>query len=178
MQYKEKMIPLEQKTWSEFSISQLFNVYTGRDIIISKLEKGIYPVVSHTIENNGINFFTKNLENRRLFKHDNTISLADRGNFHSFVQPHNFYIGTRVKALEYTADNLNKDVLMFISQMINKQKVRFSYGFNATDKVENLKIMLPVTIEGKPDYDYMKKYILIQEIKEIYKALQYLHTSY
>lgn len=38
------------------------------------------------------------------------------------------------------------------------------YKFNAT-RMKRQKIMLPVTSQGHPDYDYMKRYMQIEEIK-------------
>ena len=35
------------------------------------------------------------------------------------------------------------------------------------------KIMLPVNEDGIPDYDYMRQYIQIEEIKQSFKILDY-----
>ncbi len=35
------------------------------------------------------------------------------------------------------------------------------------------KIMLPVKEDGIPDYDYMRQYIQIEEIKQSFKILDY-----
>jgi hypothetical protein len=34
--------------------------------------------------------------------------------------------------------------------------------------------MLPVNSTGKVDYDFMRKYMVVQEIKELYKVIKYL----
>ena len=44
-------------------------------------------------------FFAAPILNRKLFDAKLSISIADRGKFWAFVQPLDFYIGTRVKAL-------------------------------------------------------------------------------
>lgn len=149
---------LSSKKWKEFIIDEIFNVYTGTDLIISKIKTGEIPVVSHTANNNGIACWTKEIPNRTLFSYKTTISLADRGNFVAYVQPHDFYIGTRVKALEFKKP-VPYEAMFFIAQQINKQSVKFSYGYNACDNINRMKIMLPINEKEEPDFLLMESYI-------------------
>ncbi len=65
--YENKLLKLAfelldlEVEWKEFKIKYIFEVYTGRDIIISKLKEGKYPVVTHSLENNGIQFFSSKI---------------------------------------------------------------------------------------------------------------------
>ena len=163
---------LEQKTWKAFAIGDLFDSYTGTDLIISKITEGEIPVISHAATNNGIACYSAVIERRPIFSHNNTISLADRGNFKAFVQKTDFYIGTRVKAL-VSKNVLSKEVLVFIANSIDKQAVKFSYGYNATDNIDKLHIMLPTTDEGSPDYEYMEQYIKAVMFGKYKKYLEY-----
>lgn len=159
-------------TWADIKIKQVFDVFTGRDLIISSLNAGEFNVVSHSKENNGVCCTTQEVHERQLFRCIETISLADRGNFYATVQLSDFYIATRVKALKAKFSNSNKYKLIFLATIINNQEFRFSYGRNCCDDLENLIIKLPVysdkngnaivDLEGmpSPDYDYMEKYIL------------------
>ncbi|MDI9357936.1 MAG: hypothetical protein QM528_03185 [Phycisphaerales bacterium] len=154
-----KEVPLlDEKEWKSFSLDYFFNVYTGGDLIIQKVKDGNFPVISHSKENNGIAVYSKLISGRRLFNSSSTISLADRGNFWTTTQPLDFYIGTRVKALEFRV-NPNKFILKFFCVMINKQNIKFSYGNNATSKTDKINILLPIGKNGDPDYDYMENYI-------------------
>ncbi len=36
------------------------------------------------------------------------------------------------------------------------------------------KIVLPINTKGKVDYDFMKKYMIIQEVKEMYEVINYI----
>ena len=38
--------------------------------------------------------------------------------------------------------------------------------------------MLPVTNQGQPDYDYMKQFIQIEEIRQSYELVKYYKESY
>ncbi len=153
------------ENWCFFDIEKIFNIYTGGDLILSRTELGEYPVISHTYKNNGISKRVSKIENRKLFDCRRTISLADRGTFKAFVQPEDFYIGTRVKALElkdkYRA-YFDKKVLMYLAVIINMESYRFCYGRNACDRINYLKIKLPAILDGNekiPDYNLMREYI-------------------
>ena len=53
------------------------------------------------------------------------------------------YFGAIKPALEL-AKNSNTEAMFFIAQQINKQSVKFSYGYNACDNINRMKIMLPI----------------------------------
>lgn len=163
--------------WKEFQIGKFFNIYTGGDVIISKLKGGNIPVISHSISNNGVSIYTQPIKGKKLFNCNKTISLADRGNFYAYVQKVDFYIGTRVKALEIKKeyeDVCNKYVLMFICPLINAQSVKFSYGNNCCDSTETLKILLPVDEANNPDWGFMESYIKRVEKEKKEEYISYL----
>lgn len=162
---------IEEKEWDVFELGNLFNIYTGGDLIISKIQKGHIAVISHSIENNGIAIYSKEIENRKLFDYKNTLSLADRGNFYAFTQLQNFYIGTRVKALE-AKFRTNPFILKYLSATINKQSIRFSYGNNATSGTDKIRIMLPINNQNEPDYDYMENYMKQLEYNKLNEYLR------
>ncbi|WP_434798285.1 restriction endonuclease subunit S [Terrisporobacter vanillatitrophus] len=170
-------IDLDINSWSNFILEDIFEIYTGRDLIYYELIPGEHNVIGNGKSNNGITCTTIDLSNYdkyksyKLFSHKNTISLADRGNFFATVQSSDFYIGTRVKALilrekkyqEYLW-KLDKNInfLKFIAVVINIEFFRFSYGRVAGDRLGKLKIKLPYIIEDGekiPDFEYMDKYI-------------------
>lgn len=63
---------------------------------------------------------------------------------------------------------------MFLVQSIKSQKEKYGYGYKmGTARWKRQKIMLPADDTGKPDYAYMKKYMQIEKIKEIYDVLNY-----
>lgn len=168
-------MPLDLNNWREFKIGELFTTYTGDDLILGNIEIGNIPVVTHSSVNNGVASFTDTIPGRKLFDFRKTISLADRGTFFASIQNENFYIGTRVKALESKYDLISREALMFIAVIINLEQFRFSYGRNCTGSLDNLVIKLPAQIENNnfkidknrtfskdgfiPDWEYMTIYI-------------------
>lgn len=155
---------LANKEFMNFSIDSLFDIDTGRDIIIGRVENGDVPLISHQHDNNGISKRIKQLSHRKLFDHKKTIALADRGVFYATTQAEDFHIGTRVKALTFKYGTQKENIRLFFVASINKLQVLFTdYLVNATDKLPSLKLQLPVTSSGEIDYHFMEVYIRAQE---------------
>lgn len=160
--------------WKTFKLSEIFyEPDTGKDLIYRDLINGSYPVIGHCKEDNGVTCWTEKLDDYKLYDHHKTISLGDRGCFVAYVQPIDFYIGTRVKALTSRNKDSNVYQLQFITTCINLEQFKFCYGRNATDKVSDITIKLPAikTKRGKykPDWQYMESYIK-ESTKQIEKT--------
>ncbi|GAA8936691.1 restriction endonuclease subunit S [Helicobacter pylori] len=147
-------------TWQSFKLGDLFEIYTGRDIIIGQTQQGDIPLVSHQHENNGITKTIKEIHNRTIFNYKQTIALADRGVFLATTQNKDFHIGTRVKALVFKNGEQDKKTRLFFTTCINKNQIMFlDYSSNATNKLPNLTILLPTTKNGKIDFHFMRTLI-------------------
>lgn len=143
-----------------FKIGELFNVFTGRDIIIRDTKDGKVPLISHQHNDNGISKYIAPVEGRRIFNYKDTISLADRGVFLATTQNADFHIGTRVKALSFKDGEKSESIRLFFVTAINKLQIMFSeYLTNATDSLPELSIMLPVRKDGTIDYKFMNTYV-------------------
>ena len=159
-------VRINSKIWKKYEIGFLFNSYTGGDLILSEIIEGDIPVITHSAVNNSVGAYSNIIQGQRLFNHNNTISLADRGTFFATIQNQDFYIGTRVKALE-AKFQCNPYILIFIASVINNESYRFNYGRNCTGGLDKLKILLPsiksnsnFSINGYcPDWDFMENYI-------------------
>lgn len=181
---KENQLNLIESNFEKYKISDIFDIDTGKDLIYSNLVGEDHIVIGHSVSNNGIVSRTSPLDSYTLYDHRRTLSLAHIGNFCSYVQDEDFYIGTRAKALKlknyilekYYGNTLDKCVLMYISSIINMESFRFSYGRVGGDKVGNLEIKLPgkklpngnfeLVINPEtnkeiviPDFEFMERYI-------------------
>jgi len=163
--------------WKEFRIDSIFDIYTGGDLIIGEIEDGNIPIASNSSENNNIAAYTDIIPNRKLFDHTKSISIADRGKFWAFIQPKDFYLGTRVKGLVCKKYNiLNTYQMAFIVCIINQESFKFSYGRNCCANLPSVKISLPVQYNKDktpfidktlkysdsgyvPDWKFMEKYM-------------------
>ena len=153
-----------------FKIGELFDIATGRDVIIGSVLDGNIPLISHQHNDNGISKKIALLSNRRLFNFKNTLSLADRGVFLASTQNEDFHIGTRVKALKFKDSEKTLKNRLFYVTSINKLQILFTdYSSNATDNLPNLNITLPIK-NAQPNYALMETLIgAIQKlvIKEV-----------
>ncbi len=161
-------------TWQHFKLGDLFEIYTGRDIIIGQTQQGDIPLVSHQHENNGITKTIKEIHNRTIFNYKQTIALADRGVFLATTQNKDFHIGTRVKALVFKNGEQDKKTRLFFTTCINKNQIMFlDYSSNATNKLPNLTISLPTNQHGKIDFHFMHTLISALMKQTIQGVAQY-----
>ncbi|WP_139542627.1 restriction endonuclease subunit S [Helicobacter pylori] len=161
-------------TWQSFRLGDLFEIYTGRDIIIGQTQQGDIPLVSHQHENNGITKTIKEIHNRTIFNHKQTIALADRGVFLATTQNKDFHIGTRVKALVFKNGEQDKKTRLFFITCINKNQIMFlDYSSNATNKLPNLMISLPTNQHGGIDFNFMHTLINALMKQTIQGVVQY-----
>ena len=149
---------MDVKNWKWFYLKELFDIDTGKDLIYSELTVGAFPVIGHKAENNGITAMTCKLPTHKLYDYTQTISLADRGNFFATVQTHDFYVGTRVKAL-VSKFSVPIECLLFICVLINNEQYRFSYGRNCCDRIDAFQIKLPVDNNGNPNWQWIENYV-------------------
>jgi len=137
----------------------IFDIATGRDIIIGKTYNGDIPLISHQHDNNGISKRISAISDRRIFNCSRTIPLADRGVFLATTQCEDFHIGTRVKALTFKDGEKSENIRLFFVAAINKLQVKFTeYLTNATDSLPHLTIQLPIKNKDI-DYEFMETYI-------------------
>ncbi len=160
--------------WQSFKLGDLFEIYTGRDIIIGQTQQGDIPLVSHQHENNGITKTIKEIYNRTIFNYKQTIALADRGVFLATTQNKDFHIGTRVKALVFKNGEQDKKTRLFFTTCINKNQIMFlDYSSNATNKLPNLTISLPTNQHGEIDFHFMSTLINALMKQTIQGVVQY-----
>ena len=155
---------LKDVSWKEFFIEDICEIKSGKDIYERDRIDGQLPYVTATANNNGIGYYISN-ENATL--QEKCISVNRNGSvgysfYHSY--PALFGNDTRKLIPKYSDDHVAK----FISFMVSSQKEKYGYGYKmGTARLKRQKILLPVNEEELIDYDFMKKYIILQEIKSI-----------
>lgn len=169
------MISLTEKTWSEFWLEDIVDITGGRDIYARERIVGNTPYITATANNNGVGYFVDN-KNTTLEK--NCISVNRNGSVgYAFYHPYKALYGNDTRKLRLK--NPNKYFALFLVRIIQNQKEKYGYGYKmGTARLQRQKIMLPVTSQGQPDYDYMKKYIQIEEIKHSYELVKYYKENY
>ena len=175
---------LQAAGFSDCSLSlaekdKLFDIATGRDIIIGRTKEGAIPLISHQHDNNGISKRVSQIADRRLFNYETTIPLADRGVFLATTQAENFHIGTRVKALTFKNGKQSENVRLYFVTAINQLQVLFTeYLTNATDNLPNLQISVPVDDKGAIDFAFMEMYINAVKKENIARLKEFIEREH
>jgi hypothetical protein len=90
----------------------------------------------------------------------NTITVSYNGSIaEAFYQNKPFWATDDVNVL-YPKFDLNTHTALFLCTILSKEKYRFNYGRGAVkNKLEILKIKLPATPQGEPNWQFMENYI-------------------
>ena len=174
---KEVEIPtLIEMSWSSFSISDIFNISPGKRLVAADTTPGNRPFIGALDNNNGVARFV-NDTNVSLDKNVLGVNYNGNGMVIGFYHPYECIFSDDVKRfhLKYYEDNAF--VLLFMKVAILQQKNKFGYlyKFNA-ERMANTRIMLPVTGEGTPDYQYMEQYSKNMMLRKYKQYLAYLDS--
>jgi len=157
---------LNSKDWKEFFLKDLFpTIQRGKRLIKNNQLKGSKPYISSTASNNGVDNFISNDKDTRLF--NNCLTIANSGSVgSSFYQPYEFIASDHITHLKNIS--MNRFVYLFIAAQTNglSEKYNFNREINDT-RISREKVMLPVSNDGKPDYEYMEQYMKNLEYKKI-----------
>ena len=173
---------IDTSNWKKFKVGELFEtvndngkqVPTGANVPSLELKSGTVPRISVTGVNNGVvGYYDSTHKNYKVY--NNFISVNFLGN--AFYQENNASLDMKVHCLKLKNKELNKYLGLFLITIINKLTSSYSYTSQlSSTSITQLQLLLPVTPEGAPDFDYMENYMKnltekakkkIQEVKEI-----------
>lgn len=150
--------------WKEarlFRIGDLFEVKTpARKFNANTVEitdKIGHPYVVRSSINNGIRGYIN--EDERYLNEEHTFSFG-QDTATIFWQEKPYFTGDKIKVLKpkFVCDF---EIANYIINEITKTFCNFSWGAQSFKQstIENSKILLPITCNRKPDWDFMRKYI-------------------
>lgn len=163
-------------TWGTFNFTDIF--FIGNGFYNKKppcYENGTIPFIGASDSNNGFTGFTtySSIESnskvgygknepieQKIFK-GNAICVTNNGSVgYAYYQQHPFTCTHDVNPLYLKDQRLNKHIAMFLISCIESQRVCFTYARKWRPKrMVKSKLMLPITIEGQPDWDFMEQYM-------------------
>lgn len=163
-------LTLENREWKEFFLKDIFNnIQRGKRLRKADHKDGNQPYISSTGINNGLDGYVGNKEKVRVFQ--NCITLANSGSVGStFYQPYSFVASDHVTKLENK--EFSKYINLFLSGIISRLGEKYSFNREINDnRIKKEKILLPITPQGEPDYEFMEQYMQHkeQEKREEYK---------
>ena len=150
---------LNTNTWEWFTLDdeKLFKIEGSSTTPIQELELsgiGEYPYVTTQATYNGVKgFYDCFTEDGKCF----TIDSAVKG--YCSWHEESFSASDHVEKLvpQFYCNNL---IAMFIVTIINLEQYRYNYGLKCNQtRIKNMRIKLPVTKDGKPDWMFMENYI-------------------
>lgn len=152
---------LSDREWGIFLVGDLFSVKRPPARNKDNYEDGCVPFVASGSVNNGVMKCCKPHEDESLDDGNCiTVSPVDGS---SFYQPFPFLGrgGAGSSVLLLYADGLNLYRGQFIARMIsNTCSAKYTYGHMGNkDNIKRERIMLPVTDDGEPDYQFMEDYV-------------------
>ena len=152
---------MNTKTWKWFNYKDIFEIRKGKRLTKADMIPGNIPYVGATDSNNGL---TARIANNEHLHSANTISVSYNGSIaEAFYQTKEFWATDDVNVL-YPKFDLNKEIALFLTTIINREKYRFNYG-RKWDKelMEQSQIRLPVikTSLNKyiPDWKWIADYV-------------------
>lgn len=143
--------------WKPFYVVSIFpENERGKRLKKADHVQGNVPYASSTADNNGIDGFIEASEGARVF--NDCISLANSGSVGSaFYEPFAFVASDHVTHLK--KEGMSKYQYLFLTCLLEQQSGNFNFNREINDaRLNKMQIMLPVTDDGQPDYDFMERF--------------------
>ena len=157
-------IVLDTDKWIEFHLYDIFEIHVGNKFDRSKMSMGAPTVnfVGRSSENNGVTAFVDEIEGTEPYKEGNlTVALGGEYLGSCFIQDYPFYTSQNVNVL-IPKEDIDIFTKIFIAHLVRYESANnykaFARELNAHIKTDFV-IKLPATVFGKPDYEFMSKYI-------------------
>lgn len=171
------MQKIDEKTWDSFSISDIFDILPGKRLVAANSTPGSRPFIGALDNSNGVARFVNNT-NASLDKNVLGVNYNGNGMVIGFYHPYECIFSDDVKRFHLKHHEDNAFVLLFMKVAILQQKSKFGYlyKFNA-ERMENTRIMLPISDDGTPDYEYMEQYAKNLMLRKHKQYLAYLDSK-
>lgn len=152
-----------QHKWKEYSISEIFNILPGKRLTKADMVKGDKPFIGATDSNNGITDWVSNYnesEDKDVLGVNYNGSVVE-----TFYHPYKCIFSDDVKRFHLKDNSVHSQyVMQFLKSIILKQKDKYAWGYKFNEKrMLKQKILLPVTADGSPDWQYMEEYMRQKE---------------
>lgn len=153
---KKDSLKLNKNKFKEFELSKLFIVRGLKKSFTKKeISPGEYLYITTSNKNNGV-VCTSNT----YTEEGNIITIDSATDGKAFYQESKFAGSDHVEVLEPKGFVLNKKIALFFVSILNLQVFRYGFGRKRSQtRIKKEKIFLPVTNEGRPNFNFMEKYI-------------------
>ena len=167
------MDKLSSVRWKSFVLSDVFTISSGKRLTKADMKVGKRPFIGATDSNNGITAWVDNT-NESLDKL--VLGVNYNGSVvETFFHPYECIFSDDVKRLHLKNGITSYHVMLFLKTMIIQQKVKFEYGYKFNEKrMQRQKILLLVTEDNSPDWQFMEEYMRRKETLLLKPAVEKL----
>lgn len=175
---EHKDIPaLDEKEWKPIFISSMFELVRGCENNMAMLEDGYTPLISAKANNNGLKGFVHNPKKIIAGQCITLNNDGDGGAGLAYYQPANMALDSHVTALVPLFD-MSAFVMLFIAKCISGLHGFFGHGLSISNpRAKRLRIMLPVTDTGEPDYAYIEQYSKNMMLRKYKQYLEFINRQ-
>lgn len=167
----KKLAEVGKIEWKAIDIRDVFSeIKRGRRLKTENHITGTMPYVSSSATNNGVDDFVSNNQGVRIFC--DCISLANSGSVGaSFYHPYKFVASDHVTKLK--GREFNKFSYLFLASITSRLSEKYSYNREINEsRINREKILVPITSDGQPDYEYMEQYMKAIEHRLINRYIE------
>lgn len=155
---------IDTSNWKRFKLDELFEIVPAKKINYKKLDlpdtpDDIFdlPAVTCTAYNNGISCYVPSTKASIL---KNMLSVAANGNAPAFYHSGRFTILQDAYALRFKNKELQSNEYLFLLVLLQKVLLKFDWSNKSGwQKVKQESILLPVDLDGKPNWEFMQETI-------------------
>ncbi len=164
---------LDEIEWGTFTIEDIFEIRPGKRLEKRNMIDGNRPFIGASDSNNGVTTFVGNA-NESL--DSNVLGINYNGSVcEVFYHAYECVFSDDVKRLHLKDVEDSEAVLLFMGLVIRQQKTKYEYAYKFNERrMKRQAIMLPVTADGKPNYEYMEQYTKNTMLKKYEQYFEYL----
>lgn len=153
------MEPLNEKTWEPRGIQEVFTISPGKRLEARNRHPGKRPFIGALDNSNGVVQFVSDT-NLSLDRNVLGVNYNGNGMGIGFYHPYECVFSDDVKRFHLRDAEDSEQLALFVKTLIEKQRGKFGYlyKFNAR-RMAATRIMIPIDVDGKPDYAYMNSYV-------------------
>lgn len=154
------MMKLTDREWKAFRIGDIMEISTGSNVSKSLMKEGELPRITAKATENGVDAFTAPYVRYRLNR--KCVSISFLGN--AFYQPFEASYDMKIHSITLKGRELNRYIGLFIANQFNREFKKFSYGNQlSSSDLPKQNVLLPITADEQPDYQFMEDYMREQE---------------
>ncbi|MBS4018938.1 MAG: restriction endonuclease subunit S [Dechloromonas sp.] len=149
--------PISLVKWQSFPMDYLFAFFKGKRLTKENLRPGQTNFIGAISANNGIR---EKIDEPPLYP-GKCITVNYNGSVgKSFYQADPFWASDDVNVLYLKDREMNVYLALFLTTIIEQNRVHFDFGRKwNTEKMKATQLLLPTTVEGQPDWDYMEMFM-------------------